>query len=112
MVQRLGERIARALDEEPVVLEPEAHRARLADLLARIGGLNHYELLEIPTSATAEEVHAGYERLGRLAHPANAARLGLTSREEGAPSPLRSRHARLRHADRPGAASPLQPDAS
>ncbi len=83
VVQRLGERIARSLEDEPVVLEPETHRARLADLLARIGGLNHYELLEVPTSATAEEVHAGYERLGRLAHPANAARLGLTTREEG-----------------------------
>lgn len=83
VVQRLGERIARSLQDEPVTLEPEAHRARLADLLARIGGLNHYELLEVPTAATAEEVHAGYERLGRLAHPANASRLGLTSREEG-----------------------------
>lgn len=83
VVQRLGERIARSLQDEPVTLEPEAHRARLADLLARIGGLNHYELLDLPTSATAEEVHAGYERLGRLAHPANASRLGLTSREEG-----------------------------
>ena len=83
VVQRLGDRIARSLAEEPVEVEPEAHRARLGDLLARIGGLNHYELLEVGTSATAEEVHAGYERLGRLAHPANAARLGLVGKDEG-----------------------------
>lgn len=83
VVQRLGDRIARSLADQPVELEAEAHRGRLADLLARIGGLNHYELLEVGTSATAEEVHAGYERVGRLSHPANAGRLGLVGKESG-----------------------------
>lgn len=82
VVRRLGDRIARRLAEEPVELEPEAHRARLADLLARSGGANHYELLEISSAASAEEVHAAYEQIGSLAHPANAARLGLVGREE------------------------------
>lgn len=82
VVQRLGDRVARRLAEEPVELEPEAHRARLADLLARSGGANHYELLEIGSSASAEEVHAAYEKIGALAHPANAARLGLIGKEE------------------------------
>lgn len=83
VVQRLGDRIARALADEPVSLEPEAHRARLADLLARSGGLNFYELLEVSTGASSEEVHAAYERLAKLAHPSNARRLGLVGRDEG-----------------------------
>jgi tetratricopeptide (TPR) repeat protein len=81
VVRRLGDRIARLLADEPLQLEPEAHRARLADLLARSGGLNHYEMLEVGTSASTEEVHAGYERVGRLAHPVNAPRLGLVGKE-------------------------------
>lgn len=74
--------MARELAEEPVGFEPETHRAMVADLLARVGGVNYYELLEIPPSAPGEEVHAAYERLARLVHPANARRLEIEGKEE------------------------------
>lgn len=82
VINRLGDRLARELAEEPIGFEPETHRAMVADLLARVGGVNYYELLEIPPSAPGEEVHAAYERLARLVHPANARRLEIEGKEE------------------------------
>jgi curved DNA-binding protein CbpA len=76
------ERIARDLQQHPFVLEPEEHRAQLAELLRRLGELSFYELLQVRPSANDEEIHRGYEMRARLVHPRHAKALGLEDREE------------------------------
>jgi curved DNA-binding protein CbpA len=81
VVAGLAERIARSLTDRPLSIALEAHRERAVDLIARHGGLDHYELLGIESAATVEEIHAGYEDLARLVHPSHAARLELAGGE-------------------------------
>jgi tetratricopeptide (TPR) repeat protein len=81
LVSRLSDRIARSLKERPLEIDPEAYRARVTELLGSFGGLNHYELLGVASSATTDQVQAAYEDLARLVHPQNAARLGLAGHE-------------------------------
>jgi curved DNA-binding protein CbpA len=81
LVQRIAERIARSLEDRPLELGPDEYRQRIGDLLARHGGLDHYELLEIPPSASVEQIQAAYEDLARLVHPVNAEPLGLGGRQ-------------------------------
>lgn len=76
-----SERISRSLAETPQNLAVEAHRERIALLVREMGEATYYELLGIDPTASALEVHEGYERAARLAHPDNAARLGFTGRE-------------------------------
>lgn len=78
---RIAERIERGLTERPLVLTVEEHRERAADLLARHGGLDHYELLGVTPAAGIEEIQAAFEDVARLAHPSNASRLGLPAGE-------------------------------
>jgi tetratricopeptide (TPR) repeat protein len=80
-VIRIAERIERGLAERPLELSIEEHRERAADLLARHGGLDHYELLGVSASAGIEEIQAAFEGVARLAHPSNASRLGLPAGE-------------------------------
>jgi tetratricopeptide (TPR) repeat protein len=80
--QRLfATRIAKSLAEQPLTIDPSAHRERVAGLLRQMGGLSHYDLLAIGPTAPAPEIHQAYERLARLVHPDNAARLGLGGKE-------------------------------
>jgi len=76
-----SERIAGRLAEEPVELDPMAHREQVAGVLRRFGDATHYELLGIAPTASTLEVHNAYDGIGRLVHPANAPRLGLEGKE-------------------------------
>ncbi len=78
LIQRLFSRFERDLKEEPLRLTQEEYRARVADLLARLGAMNYYELLEVDPSSTVELVQSKYELLARQVHPANEAAYGLT----------------------------------
>lgn len=78
LIQRLFSRFERDLREEPLRLTQEEYRARVADLLARLGAMNYYELLEVDPSSTAELVQSKYELLARQVHPSNEAAYGLT----------------------------------
>lgn len=81
LLRRFSDRIADSLDREPLDLAPEDHRARLGDLIKRLGELTHFELLEVEVSATPEQVHDAYLKLARVVHPHHAERLGLAGRE-------------------------------
>jgi tetratricopeptide (TPR) repeat protein len=78
VVQSLSNRFARHLKEEPLELAPEEFKARVAELFARLGTMNHYELLDVNPSLPVEGVQARYETLARQVHPANEAAYGLT----------------------------------
>ncbi len=77
LLRQFAERIVASLKSSPVELEPEEHRKQLADLLARVGGLNHYELLGLGESATDEQIFDAYMSLARLVHPSHVPRLSL-----------------------------------
>jgi curved DNA-binding protein CbpA len=79
LVARLSERVARGLAERPLELTRESYREVIADLLARHGGLDHYELLAVGSDASSEAIHAAYERLARTVHPVNATRYEVSS---------------------------------
>jgi tetratricopeptide (TPR) repeat protein len=81
VLRRYAERVGRDLAARPLALDPDSHRSRLADLLARSGGATAYELLGVAADASAGEVHAAYERLARLSHPSHAARLAVAAGE-------------------------------
>jgi len=81
ITRRFAERVARSLEERPVDLEPQPHREMLAEVLARLGEMSHYELLGLSLEARAEEIHDAFERVARLVHPVHAEPLGLVGRE-------------------------------
>lgn len=83
LLERFKSRIAVELEREPLGLDPETHRQKLAGLMARLGGLNYYELLGVGVGSSAEEIHDRYTRLARLVHPQHATPLGLEGREAG-----------------------------
>jgi curved DNA-binding protein CbpA len=76
-----SERIGRRLADHPLDLDPNAHRERVAGLLRRSGEASFYQLLDLPPTATAQEIHEAYEQIAALVHASNAPRLGLTGRE-------------------------------
>lgn len=78
LLRSFSVRFERNLREEPLQLPPEQFRARVADLFARVGAMNFYELLEVEPAASVEQVQSRYEALARLVHPANEAAYGLT----------------------------------
>jgi tetratricopeptide (TPR) repeat protein len=77
LTARLSERIAERLAAEPPTTSPEAQRQEIAELWQRQGELDHYQLLEVPRQAAAMAVTQAFDRLALLAHPSNAAHLGL-----------------------------------
>lgn len=81
MIDRLAERIGRSLAERPLDLDETEHRRRVGELLARFGGLDHYELLGLRADAPEARVQEAFEEVGRLVHPSHAPRLGLARRE-------------------------------
>jgi hypothetical protein len=76
-----SERIARSLADRPQELPEQAHREQVAVLLREMGEASHYGFLGIDPTASALEIHEGFERTARLVHPDNAARLGHAGRE-------------------------------
>jgi curved DNA-binding protein CbpA len=76
-LERIGQRLAK----HPVDLDPEAHLERVAGLLRQAGEASFYQLLDVPPTAGAQEVHEAYDRNARLVHPNHARRLGLAGRE-------------------------------
>jgi tetratricopeptide (TPR) repeat protein len=76
-----SERIARRLADRPLDLDPGFHRERVAGLLRQAGEASFYQLLDLPPTSTAQEIHDAYEQIARLVHPVNAPLLGLTGRE-------------------------------
>ncbi|MDH3254294.1 MAG: DnaJ domain-containing protein [Acidobacteriota bacterium] len=83
LLERFSKRIEQSLERQPLSLEPDEHRQKIASLLGRLGGLTYYELLGIGTGATSEEIHAAYSDLARLVHPCQAESLGLQGKEGG-----------------------------
>ena len=74
-------RIAQRLGERPLDLDPDFHRERVAGLMRQAGEATFYQLLDLPPTAAAQEIHEAYDLISRLVHPANAPRLGLVGRE-------------------------------
>lgn len=74
-------RIAQRLGEHPLDLDPAFHRERVAGLMRQAGEATFYQLLDLPPTAAAQEIHEAYDLISRLVHPANAPRLGLVGRE-------------------------------
>lgn len=83
LLDNFSQRIAQSLEENPVQAEPEAHRAKVAGLLSRLGGVTFYELLGIGVGAGPDEIHQAYTRLARVVHPSHAGPLGLGGKEAG-----------------------------
>jgi tetratricopeptide (TPR) repeat protein len=76
-----SEKIGRRLADRPLDLPPDVHRERVAGLLRLAGEASFYQLLDLPPTAAAQELHEAYDQVARLVHPANAERLGLAGRE-------------------------------
>jgi tetratricopeptide (TPR) repeat protein len=77
LLSRLTERIEASLEKEPLLLEPAEHRRQIADLLARVGEMTHYEVLSVGLSAGEREIYDGYVERARLVHPSHVPRLSL-----------------------------------
>jgi tetratricopeptide (TPR) repeat protein len=82
LASRLSERVAASLRERPLDVDPEDYRSRVTDLLARVGGLAHEELLEVAPNCSSEELQDAFEELGRWVHPETAERYGLRDHRE------------------------------
>jgi len=78
LIHRLSSRFERDLREDPLKLSPEEFRARVTELLAKLGALNFYELLGVDPASPVELVQFQYELLARQVHPANEEAYGLT----------------------------------
>lgn len=76
-----AEKIGRRLTERPLDLAPATHRERIAGLLRLAGEATFYQILDLPPTATAQEIHESYDQIARLVHPSNARTLGLEGRE-------------------------------
>ncbi len=81
-VQRFLDRMAENLEDDPLDLDVEKHRAAIAALFSRLSKLDHYELLEIAIGASDEALLKGFNQVARLVHPQHAARLGLQGKED------------------------------
>lgn len=77
VLRRFLDRIERDLAGEPLTIDPQEHRRRLAELLAVCGSGSHYDVLGVGRTAGEAEVHAAFRRIGRSAHPLHAATLGM-----------------------------------
>jgi tetratricopeptide (TPR) repeat protein len=80
-LSRFLERIGEGLEDNPIELDPETHRAQLAELMAGQGQLDHYTLLGLERRADDAAISAAYNSLGRRAHPRHAQALGLEGKE-------------------------------
>jgi chromosome segregation and condensation protein ScpB len=76
-LDRFRERIGAGLVSRPLKLDPEVHRERVATLVAEVGSMTHYELLDISVSASPELVAGAFEKVAREVHPWHAEALAL-----------------------------------
>ncbi len=81
MLAGFVERIGEDLRRNPLELDSEEHRARLAEMLGSLGEKNHYELLGLEPRTAAEEVFGAYHEIARVVHPLHAERLGFKGKE-------------------------------
>jgi len=81
LLDRFSTRIAESLERQPLQMETEDHRQRIASLLGRLGGMTYYELLGIGIAASSEEIHDAYSELARVVHPCHADSLGFQGKE-------------------------------
>ncbi len=82
MVERFLERIEQRLKNDPVELDPDEHRHKIAELVGTVGSMTHYELLDVGFHDTEQRVHEAYDQLARAVHPVHAAAIGFEGREE------------------------------
>ena len=75
------DRISRSLAERRLDLGVDEHRELVATLVREMGEATYYRFLGVEPTASALEVHEGFERTARRVHPDNARRLGLEGRE-------------------------------
>lgn len=80
-LRRFLDRVFRDLQDEPLELDPDGHRRRLAELVARAGAASHYELLGLAPEADEADAQPAYRSLARLVHPTHAAAVGLDDHE-------------------------------
>ncbi len=78
---QFSRRIARSLADHPFDGDTEVHRGEIARLIGTVGTATLYELLDLPPTASEDEIHDSYERLARAVHPMHAPALGLAGRE-------------------------------
>lgn len=81
MLAGFVDRITKDLQQNPLELETESHRAQLAEMLRTLGHKNHYELLGLEPRSSSDEVFGAYHRVARLVHPVHADQLGLQGKE-------------------------------
>ncbi|MEM6456403.1 MAG: DnaJ domain-containing protein [Acidobacteriota bacterium] len=81
-VQGFLDRIADDLIDEPLRIDANAHRHRIAERLRRIGDDNHYRWLDLPPGAPPERVHTAFRDVARLVHPRHADALGFGGQDE------------------------------
>jgi curved DNA-binding protein CbpA len=79
LVAGFSERIRRSLETRPLTLDPNTHYEIVAQRIAGLASMDHYELLEIEVHSDEREVHRAFDRIARLAHPLHASRLGLSA---------------------------------
>ncbi|MBZ0113811.1 MAG: DnaJ domain-containing protein [Thermoanaerobaculia bacterium] len=70
-------RIRESLVETPIGIDQDQHRNEVAEMIAEMGGANHYELLGLSPETATDEVIAPYRQLARLVHPDHASSLSL-----------------------------------
>lgn len=78
-LDRFREAVGNQLVLEPVTLDVEEHRTRLATLWRTLGESDHYRLLGLAPGAPPEAVQASFTDLAKLVHPSQAPRLGLAA---------------------------------
>lgn len=81
IVARFEQRVAASLDDEPVELEAEAHRALIVDCYEHLSERNHYELFGLELGAGDGEVLQAFQTFARRVHPSQARRLGMEGKE-------------------------------
>ena len=79
-MRRFQDRIGRDLAREPLEMDADDHRRRLAELVAACAAGSYYELLEVDPGAGDAAIHEGFRRLARVVHPSHAERVGLEQR--------------------------------
>ncbi len=82
LLDRFKLRLAEDLEARPLDLPVDEHRTRIAEMLSRLGKLNHYQLLGVAPDAQGDDVFVAYSQLGRRVHPTHAERLGMADKDE------------------------------
>jgi len=77
LLGRFSERIRVSLEKKALTLEVPAHRREIAELLARVGEMTHYEFLGIGEGAGEQEIYDAFMERARLVHPSHVPHLSL-----------------------------------